>query len=108
EQRQGHLKPKGLGGFEIDHELKPRRLLRGQITGPCALTDEKIVNPVVFPLGRERLVTRPAQRMSSANATIGIVDVTSCATFGAKSPDARITSTFPLAFFCRWVAADRE
>jgi hypothetical protein len=41
-----------------------------------------MVSPVMFPPGRERLEMRPAPRMSSLNATMGIVSVACWATRG--------------------------
>jgi hypothetical protein len=55
---------------------------------------ERMVSPVVFPPGRARLATTPAPRMSSLIVTIGIVSVACWATLGARSPDAKMTSTF--------------
>src|SRR6266516_1460498 len=37
EQGQRHLKPKRLGGLEVDDQFKLCRLFHGQITGPRAL-----------------------------------------------------------------------
>jgi hypothetical protein len=56
---------------------------------------ERIVKPVMFPPGCERLVTSPAPSISSVVATMGIVRVACCAIFGARSPAVQMTQQAP-------------
>jgi len=56
-----------------------------------------MLTPVVFPVGREKDVTKPDPSMSSVTPTIGIDGVAFCAARMAKSPPAEIASTRSLA-----------
>ena len=49
EKHRGHRQAEGLGGLEVDEQLKRRRLLHGQLGGVVALQDFPDIAPGAPP-----------------------------------------------------------